>query len=129
VDSLPSADSLRPARLALAAVSALATLDVAGFIAWQPRTALANPGRAFGSLLGLAIWLTLTVLAAGWTGRERGSGYRGAILGLAGLACAGSVGLMLVHIAAGVSGPLTVGAGIAGIAAAGLAGLAWAEAR
>lgn len=119
----------RPLRLLLAAVAALASLDVAGFIAGQPRTALASPGRAFGSLLGLAIWLTLTVLAGAWTRGERGPGFRATVLGVAGLACAGSLGLMLIHIAAHVSGPTTVGAGVAGVAALGLAAAAWRESR
>jgi hypothetical protein len=105
----------------MTAAAAIGALDTGVFIATDPQTALKTPGRAAGSLAGLAVWALLLALS---TRRWRGpDSHRLATTGLvlAGLAALDGVGLALIHTAAGVGGARTLIGGGAGVAVLGLA--------
>jgi len=109
--------STKPALAALIAVSIAGTTDVAAFLA--ARTAMFNdaPGRAAGSVVGLALWAALLAVA---TTRYTRGGRRGistATIGLAALVAAGNVGLTAIHLKAGVGGVRPVVGGVLGILA------------
>ncbi len=111
----------RAARLGLVAVAAGGTADVAQFILSRRTMFQTAPGRARGSVMGLAVWLALTGCAAagaaGVTRRE----LRAATLGLAGLAAAGGMGLTAIHTAAHIGGRRPALGGALGLFALGLA--------
>jgi len=111
----------RAGRLGLVAVATAGTVDVAQFILSSPAMFQSAPGRATGSVVGLAVWLALTGCAtAGAAGVSRRE-LRTATLGLAGLAAVGSVGLTAIHAAAHVGGLRPALGGVLGLSALALA--------
>ena len=103
---------------ALAAVSGAGALDVAEFLARRPGLFTEAPGRAFGSVLGLLLWLALGSAAA-LTARD-GQNRNRMIVPLAILLAFGNVGLTIVHLRANVGGWRTWLGGGLGVAALGL---------
>jgi hypothetical protein len=109
--------STKAALMALIAVAAAGTADVGEFLATRTAMFTDAPGRAAGSVVGLALWATLlAVTTARFTRGER-PGARSATLGLAGLVAVGNVGLAAVHLKAGVGGFRPVVGGVLGILA------------
>ncbi|HUY09797.1 MAG TPA: hypothetical protein VMW80_10195 [Candidatus Dormibacteraeota bacterium] len=88
----------------LTGVAAIGSLDVAQFLATNTGMFSAAPGRAAGSVLGLILWLALTVLAGIAASGRRFRQLTRAVLVVAGLVAVGSVGLTAVHAAAHVGG-------------------------
>jgi Kef-type K+ transport system membrane component KefB len=75
------------------------------------------PGRAAGSIIGLAAWAALAGLAAArYAGGER-RWSRAATIGLAGLVAAGNVGLAAIHLKAGVGGVRPIVGAVLGVLA------------
>ena len=109
--------STRTALAGLMAVSLAGTADVGEFLATRPAMFIDAPGRAAGSVLGLLFWLALFGIAgARYFGRDR-PWSSGATVGLAALVAAGSVGLTLIHLKAGIGGWRPMLGGGLGIAA------------
>ncbi|MGH7691144.1 MAG: hypothetical protein ACRENY_08840 [Candidatus Dormibacteria bacterium] len=107
--------------LALGLVSLLGSLDIAQFIDSNRGMFGAAPGRASGSVLGLALWLTLTGLAALGAAGQRSQRLSRATVGVSGVVAVGSLGLTGVHAAAHVGGLRPALGGALGLAALGLA--------
>lgn len=109
--------SNRVALAGLIAVSAAGTADVAEFLATRMAMFADAPGRAAGSVLGLAFWLALL----GISSRRYLTGDRPATrrltLAVAGLVATGNVGLTLIHLKAGIGGWRPMLGGGLGIAA------------
>jgi hypothetical protein len=108
----------------LAAVSAAGTADVGEFLAARPQLFNTAPGRAAGSVLGLAIWGALLGLALRRFARDDQNWMRTGTLGLAALNALGNVGLAAIHFKAGVGGWRPLASGILGVASLALALLA-----
>jgi hypothetical protein len=100
----------------LIGVSFVGTADVAEFLVTRTSMFTDAPGRAAGSVLGLALWASLLGLA---TARYSNSDRRLVTLTiwLAGLVAAGNVGLTFIHVKAGVGGWRPIAGGVAGILA------------
>jgi CHASE2 domain-containing sensor protein len=96
--------STQGALLALIGVSVGGTIDVAEFLATRSAMFTDAPGRAAGTVVGLALWLALLGVATARYARGERSGARSATLGLAGLVAAGNVGLTAIHLKVGVGG-------------------------
>lgn len=108
--------SARRALLGLIAVSFVGTADVAEFLGTRTSMFTDAPGRAAGSVLGLALWASLLGLATA----RYSNGDRRLVtpsIWLAGLVAAGNVGLTLIHVKAGVGGWRPVAGGVAGVLA------------
>jgi hypothetical protein len=105
-------------------VSALGALDTGQFLATNLSMFRVSPGRAAGSVLGLALWVTLAGLSASAASGHRSSALARAILPLSGLLAVGSLALVAVHTAARVGGLRPALGGALGLAALGLAYLA-----
>lgn len=95
--------------------------DVGEFIATRPGMFTTAPGRAGGSVLGLALWAALAATAAARLRGADGPRSRWATVGLAGITALGSAALTLIHLKAGIGGPRTIVGGALGVAALGLA--------
>src|ERR1700730_7426605 len=111
----------RPVLLALIGVSLAGTADVAEFLVSRTTMFADAPGRAAGSVVGLALWVALWRAPLGAAplrylrGERRGS--RAVTLGLAGIVAAGSVGLTAIHMKAGGGGVRPTLSGILGVLA------------
>jgi hypothetical protein len=106
---------------ALLAVSAAGVADVGEFLWTRPGMFTTAPGRAGGSVLGLALWVALAGTTAGRLTGTDGRRSRWATVALAGVTALGSVGLTVIHLKAGIGGPRTIASGVLGVAALGLA--------
>jgi hypothetical protein len=104
--------STKGALAALIAVSIAGTADVGEFLATRTAMFSDAPGRAAGTVVGLAFWAALLAVATARYTRGERPGARSATLGLAALVAAGNVGLTAIHLKAGVGGlrPLVGGA-------------------
>lgn len=103
--------SSKTALLALIGVSIAGTGDVAQFLFSRMAMFTDAPGRAAGSLLGLAAWASLLgILSARLAGGERRLIKQ--TIWLAGLVAVGEIGLTAIHLKAGVGGfrPMVGGA-------------------
>jgi hypothetical protein len=103
--------------LTLIGVSLAGTADVAEFLATRGAMFTDAPGRAAGSVVGLAAWAALLGVVSLRYARGEGRGARAATLGLAGLVAAGNVGLTAIHLKAGVGGMRPIIGGLLGILA------------
>jgi hypothetical protein len=112
---------------ALAAVSVAGAADVGEFLAARPQLFTEAPGRAAGSVLGLAIWIGLLGLALRRMSTDETRSLRRATLALAALNALGNVGLTFIHFKAGVGGWRPVTSGLLGLASLALALLARPE--
>jgi hypothetical protein len=79
------------------------------------------PGRAAGSVLGLACWVALLGVATTRHARGERPWASSATLWLAGLVAAGNIGLTAIHLKAGVGGWRPFVGGVLGILAVVLA--------
>jgi hypothetical protein len=115
------AHHLAPRLAILTAAALLGAADAGLFVVTDPQTALKTPGRAAGSLAGLAVWvLLLAVSGRRWLlGDSRRLAAAG--LGLALLAALDGVGLAAIHAMARVGGARTLVGAAAGLTALGLA--------
>ena len=75
------------------------------------------PGRAAGSVVGLALWLALLGVATLRYARGERPATSSATLGLAGLVAAGNVGLTAIHLKVGAGGVRPFVGGVLGILA------------
>jgi hypothetical protein len=98
-------------------VSLAGTADVAEFLATRSAMFTNAPGRAAGSVIGLAAWAGLLGVASMRYARGERRGARAATLGLAGLVAAGNVGLTAIHVKAGVGGLRPIVGGVLGLLA------------
>ena len=108
--------SANGALLGLIGVSFVGTADVAEFLVTRTSMFTDAPGRAAGSVLGLALWASLLGLATA----RYSNGDRRLIkptVWLAGLVAAGNVGLTFIHVKAGVGGWRPIAGGVAGVLA------------
>lgn len=103
--------------LALIGVSLAGTADVAEFLVSRTTMFTDAPGRAAGSVVGLALWMALLGAATVRYVRGERRGSRAVTLGLAGIVAAGSVGLTAIHMKAGVGGVRPTLSGILGVLA------------
>jgi hypothetical protein len=104
--------STKTSLLALIGVSVAGTVDVAEFLATRTAMFTDAPGRAAGSVVGLALWVALLGIATTRYARGERRGASAAMLLLAGLIAAGNVGLTAIHLKVGAGGvrPLVGGA-------------------
>ena len=105
----------------LTGVSVIGSLEVAQFLATNSGMFRSAPSRAAGSVLGLILWIALTVLAAMAASGHRSRGLEQGILVLAVLVAIGSVGLTAIHAAAHVGGLRPALGGIISLVALGFA--------
>lgn len=103
--------------LALIGVSLAGTADVTEFLLTRAAMFSDAPGRAAGSVVGLALWASLLGVAMVRYVRGEHRGARSATLGLAGLVAAGNVGLTAIHLKAGVGGLRPALGGVLGVLA------------
>ena len=96
--------STKSALAALIAVSVAGTVDVAEFLATRTAMFSDAPGRAAGSVVGLALWAGLLGVAATRYARGERSAVSSLTIGLAALVAAGNVGLTAIHLKVGVGG-------------------------
>jgi hypothetical protein len=108
--------STKSALMALIAVSVAGTADVAEFLATRTAMFTDAPGRAAGTVAGLALWVTLLGVATTRYARDR-PGAGSVTIGLAGLVAAGNVGLTAIHLRVGVGGLRPFVGGVLGILA------------
>ena len=108
--------SSKTSLLGLIGVSLAGTADVAEFLATRLSMFTDAPGRAAGSVVGLAFWAALLgVATARYT---RGEHQMGRVtVWLAALVAAGNVGLTAIHLKAGVGGWRPMLGGVLGILA------------
>ncbi len=120
-----STEVLRASRIRLALLAAFAllgTADVAEFALAEPSVAFKTPGRATGTLFGLAVWVALTLVAGrGWRRTDGSRALATATIALGALAAFNGVGLALVHWAARVGGVRPLVGAVLGLASLGLA--------
>jgi hypothetical protein len=109
--------STKTALLGLVAISLAGTADVAEFLATRTAMFTDAPGRAAGSVVGLAVWAALLGIATMRYARGERPGMSSATLGLAGLVAAGSLGLTAIHLKVGVGGVRPLVGGVLGILA------------
>jgi hypothetical protein len=98
-------------------VSAAGTADVAEFLATRTSMFTDAPGRAAGSVVGLALWVALLGVVTMRYVRGERSRASAATLGLAGIVAAGNVGLVAIHLKAGAGGLRPLIGGVLGILA------------
>jgi hypothetical protein len=96
--------STKGALVALIGVSIAGTADVGEFLATRTAMFTEAPGRAAGTVLGLALWAALLAVATARYARGDRPRARSVTLGLAGLVAVGNVGLSAIHLKAGVGG-------------------------
>jgi hypothetical protein len=109
-----------PTKTALAAligVSLAGTVDVAEFLSTRLALFTDAPGRAAGSVVGLALWAALLGVATTRYVRGERPGTGTATIGLAALVAAGNVGLTAIHLKAGVGGVRPLVGGVLGVLA------------
>jgi len=109
--------SARGALVALIGVSLAGTADVAEFVTTRSSMFTDAPGRAAGSVVGLAAWAALLAVATLRYTRGERRRARAATLGLAALVAAGNVGLIAIHLKAGVGGVRPIVGGVLGVLA------------
>ena len=109
--------STKGALVALIAVSAAGTVDVGEFLATRTAMFTDAPGRAAGTVVGLALWAALLAVGTARYTRGERPGARSATIGLAALVAAGNVGLTAIHLKAGVGGLRPLVGGVLGILA------------
>jgi hypothetical protein len=109
--------SARGALVALIGVSLAGTADVAQFLATRSSMFTDAPGRAAGSVVGLVAWAALLGVATLRYAQGERRGGRAATMGLAGLVAAGNLGLMTIHLKAGVGGMRPIVGGVLGVLA------------
>src|ERR1700737_3824009 len=109
--------SARAALAALIGVSLAGTADVAEFLATRTAMFTDAPGRAAGSVVGLALWVALLAIATMRYARGERPGASAATLGLAGLVAAGNLGLTAIHLKVGVGGIRPMVGGVLGVLA------------
>ena len=109
--------SAQGALLALVAVSAAGTADVAEFLATRPAMLTDAPGRAVGTVIGLGLWLAVLGIATTRYIRRERPGQSSATMALAGLLAAGNLGLAAIHLKVGVGGVRPFVGGALGILA------------
>jgi len=109
--------SARGALVALIGVSLAGTADAAQFLATRSAMFTDAPGRAAGSVVGLAAWAALLAVATLRYAQGERRVTRGATLGLAGLVAVGSVILTAIHLKAGVGGVRPIVGGVLGVLA------------
>jgi hypothetical protein len=109
--------SAKSTLLALIGVSVAGTADVAEFLATRTVMFTDAPGRAAGSVAGLALWVALLGIATMRYARGERPGASAATLGLAGLVAAGNVGLTAIHLKVGAGGVRPLVGGVLGILA------------
>jgi hypothetical protein len=109
--------STKSALVALIAVSIAGTVDVAEFLATRSAMFTDAPGRAAGTVVGLALWVALLGVATTRYTRGERPGTSPATIGLAGLVAAGNVGLTAIHLKVGVGGLRPFVGGVLGILA------------
>ena len=102
--------------MGLIAVSLAGTADVAEFLVTRTTMFTDAPGRAAGSVVGLAVWAALLGTATARYARGDGRLSKPTIW-LAGLVAVGNVGLTAIHLRAGVGGWRPVAGGVLGILA------------
>ena len=108
--------SARSTLVALIAVSLAGTADVAEFLVTRTTMFTDAPGRAAGSVVGLAVWGALLGTATARYTRGDGRLSKPTIW-LAGLVAVGNVGLSAIHLKAGVGGWRPMVGGLLGILA------------
>ena len=113
--------SAKAALIALIGVSLAGAADVAEFLGTRSAMFTDAPGRAAGSVIGLVAWVALLGVATTRYARGERRGARAATLGLAGLVAAGNVGLIAIHLKAGVGGLRPIVGGVLGVFALALA--------
>ena len=109
--------STKGALIALIAVSVAGTADVAEFLATRTAMFTDAPGRAAGSVVGLALWLALLGVATLRYARGERPATSSAALGLGGLVAAGNVGLTAIHLKVGAGGVRPFVGGVLGMLA------------
>src|ERR1700674_4525332 len=105
----------------LIGVSLAGTAEVAEFLVTRAAMFTDAPGRAAGSVVGLALWLGLLAVATLRYVRGERPGSRAVTIGLAGLVAAGNVGLSAIHLKAGVGGLRPIVGAVLGVFALALA--------
>ena len=103
--------------MALIAVSAAGTADVGEFLATRTAMFTDAPGRAAGTVVGLALWVALLAVATARYARGERPGARSATIWLAALVATGNVGLTAIHLKAGIGGLRPLVGGVLGILA------------
>src|SRR2546423_3284772 len=103
--------------LLLVGVSLAGAADVAEFLATRTAMFAEAPSRAAGSVVGLALWLALLGVASLRYARGERPGSRAATVSLAGLVAAGYVGLIAIHLKAGIGGLRPTVGGVLGMLA------------
>jgi len=103
--------------MALIAVSVAGTADVAEFLATRTAMFTDAPGRAAGSVVGLALWVALLGIATARYARGERRGASAATLGLAAMVAAGNIGLTAIHLKVGAGGVRPLVGGVLGILA------------
>jgi len=96
--------STRSTLVALIAISIAGTADVGEFLGTRTAMFTDAPGRALGTVVGLALWAGLLGVATARYARGELPWARWATLALAALVAAGSVGLTAIHLMARVGG-------------------------
>lgn len=109
--------STKTALAALIGISLAGTADVAEFLSTRLAMFSDAPGRAAGSVVGLALWAVLLGLATTRYARGPRPGMGTATIGLAALVAAGNVGLAAMHLKAGVGGVRSLVGGALGVLA------------
>jgi hypothetical protein len=107
--------------IALIGVSLAGAADVAEFLVTRAAMFTEAPSRAAGSTVGLALWLALLGVATLRYARGERPGSRAATVGLAALVAAGNVGLVAIHLKAGVGGWRPIVGAVLGVFALALA--------
>jgi hypothetical protein len=109
--------SAKGALVGLIAVSVAGTIDVAEFLATRMAMFTDAPGRAAGTLVGLALWVALLGVAATRFARGERPRASSVTVGLAGLVAVGNIGLTAIHLRVGVGGGRPFVGGVLGILA------------
>jgi hypothetical protein len=92
------------ALLGLIVVSLAGAVDVAEFVATRLAMFTDAPGRAAGSVVGLAFWAALLGIATTRYARGQRTGMSSATVALAALVAAGNIGLTAIHLKVGAGG-------------------------
>ena len=99
------------------AISVAGTADVAEFLAARTAMFTDAPGRAAGTVVGLALWVALLAVATTRYARGERPAASSVTVGLAGLVAAGNIGLTAIHLKVGVGGWRPFVGGVLGILA------------
>ena len=109
--------STKSALMGLIAVSVAGTADVAEFLATRTAMFTDAPGRAAGTVVGLALWVALLGAAGARYARGERPRASSVTVGLAGLVAVGNIGLTAIHLKVGVGGGRPFVGGVLGILA------------